>query len=356
MKFWAKVASLWSAFVCFLKPKSPRKAQMPVLETYFESPHRFGVAFSALGGHYDTTIGGLPVTVSLPKVRWAEPDGDWIRADLVSPEWTNVPEDHPWHKTLRTSWPWGSPSSYHGKERTGSAWVSHFRVSTQCSDDADEAQVVATTLLDSLDDWWPAVCEWIEVLTGQAHGIPSKTVVLGDHHPAWTAVQGIERRLFSTSPQVAEIVHLTGDADAIEPDLFQAALDRAVVGPPPTEWLLIRDGRVAHHSGSNRRAVIDAGTATELALTKIIEDHLVGTPAIVIEQLLAGHRMLSNRLKLVKKLGAGSSVPSETHKGLVEPRNVATHQGSNLTAMEAREALRIAAIIVDAAYPLASFR
>lgn len=330
---------------------------MPVLETYFESPHHFGVAFNALGRNYDTTINGFPVTISLPSVRWSGDEGQ-IRADLDSPLWEHVPDDHDWSKTLDTHWPWGSVSTYRTDDReTGSAWVSHFRVSTNCTDGPDAAQSAANSMLDALDDWWPSVCDWIEVLTRQVHGVPRATVVLGDSHPVWTEIHGTRRRLFSRSPQVVNVVHLTGTGgpDALTPSLFQSALDQAMIAPPPTEWLLVRDGHIALETGATRRAVIDAGTASELAVTKLIQDQLAASPEDIIQAMLEGYRMLSNRIKLLRKFAGAASIPNNVSSVLVEPRNRATHQGANPSAAEAGEALRIAAELVEAAYPLVTY-
>lgn len=329
---------------------------MNMLETYFGVPNSFGVTFAALGGDFTATIGAAPATIKLPRVKWSG-DDDHRRADLTSPAWSHIPTDHDWSKALDTHWPWGSPSSYSTKDPSQStAWVTHFGVTAECADGPEAAQQTATALLDALDDWWRAVCDWIEVLTGQIHGAPSETLYLGDHHPAWTTVGGASQRLYSRSPAVVTVFSETGPGApiALTPELFQVALDGAPASPPPTEWLLIRDGRLALKVGSTRQAVIDAGTATELAITKLLQDRLTGTPGDIVQALLDGHRMLAKRIALLKRLGG--TIPAGCQSGLVDPRNRATHDGTNPPGSDAREALRIANEFVEAAYPLASYR
>jgi hypothetical protein len=64
--------------------------------------------------------------------------------------------------------------------------------------------------------------------------------------------------------------------------------------------------------------------------------------------------MLGKRLQLWEK--SGGNPPANTQKRLIDPRNAATHEGANPTPNESYDALLIAAEIVEAAYPLASFQ
>jgi hypothetical protein len=134
----------------------------------------------------------------------------------------------------------------------------------------------------------------------------------------------------------------------------RSALDRAPGGPPPTEWLLIRDGRLALRIGLTRRAVIEASTATELAITKLRQHRLTATPGDVVHTLLDGHRMLGKRTALLKR--RGGTIPTGCQPGLIDPRNKATHRGTNPPNNDAREALRIASEFVETAYSLTSYR
>ena len=74
----------------------------------------------------------------------------------------------------------------------------------------------------------------------------------------------------------------------------------------------------------------------------------------MIEQLLEGHRMLSRRTALLKKLGG--NLPAGTKGKLVDPPNRATNDGANPQAKQSFDALIIAVEIVEVAYQLAPCR
>jgi hypothetical protein len=213
---------------------------------------------------------------------------------------------------------WGIESAHNLEDKTlGTAWVSTVGLTTEC--EAGGEQAAADKLTDAMDDWWPSVCDWIEVLTRHVHAVPSKTLILGPHHPIWAQTDGEVKRLYRQSP-LSVTIHRNDGPDApiaLTVDLLEAALARAAEGPPPTEWLLIRESRLAHQSGSRRCAVIDAGTAVELAITKLLREQLHAVPEDVFEQLLEGHRMLGRRAALLKKFGG--TLPADTTAKLGEP-------------------------------------
>ncbi len=76
---------------------------------------------------------------------------------------------------------------------------------------------------------------------------------------------------------------------------------------PPAEWLLIRDSRSLMRAGQNRRAIIDAGTAAEIAMTALIDKYLdgVGTDEPVKKALAEKYRALEGRESLLRTLQPG---------------------------------------------------
>ena len=50
---------------------------------------------------------------------------------------------------------------------------------------------------------------------------------------------------------------------------------------PPAAWLMLRDARSLFYSEDYRRAVLDAGTAAELALTAILDTYLAATAVLM---------------------------------------------------------------------------
>lgn len=321
---------------------------MTLLETYFELPHSVGVTADILGGDYPVKVDGMAVTIRFPRM---EKSRNWPL--LVAPEFVNVFDDDGLSKVL-DDLQWGAEATRFQDNEPPTAWVSAVGLTTEC--EAGDEQAAADRLTDLMDAWWPSVCDWIEVLARQVHDALGNTLVLGPHHPIWAKPAGKVKRLYRQSP-IDITIDLNDGPDAqlvLTVELLKVALARAAEGPPPTEWILIRDGRRAHRSGSTRRAVIDFGTAVELALTKLLRDRLPELEEDVFEELLAGHRMLGARTALLKRLGG--TLPEGTQKKLVDPRNRATHTGANPPPTESYGARLIAVKIVEAAYPLASFQ
>jgi hypothetical protein len=110
---------------------------------------------------------------------------------------------------------------------------------------------------------------------------------------------------------------------------------------PPAEWLFIRDARSLLNAGENRRAVIDAATAAELAMTTLIDKYLAtaNTDEIVRTALVKRYSALEGRTALLRRLRSGL-LSDQLQRDLIEPRNFATHGGHSLTDAQAQTASR----------------
>jgi len=74
--------------------------------------------------------------------------------------------------------------------------------------------------------------------------------------------------------------------------------------------------------------VLDAGTAAELALTRLTVALLGDTPAAAQRALLESYRTLGGRANLYRRLGG--NLPDNFVPDVVRPRNSATHEGELL--------------------------
>ena len=122
-------------------------------------------------------------------------------------------------------------------------------------------------------------------------------------------------------------------------------------GPPPAEWLLIRDANSLCAGQDYRRAVLDAGLAAELAVTNLIRTHLA----------TAGHANIDRELRANSMLGrlcgywireCGGTLPADYQARLIERRNAATHTGAHIREADVRDAITVAREILDQATPL----
>ena len=120
---------------------------------------------------------------------------------------------------------------------------------------------------------------------------------------------------------------------------------------PPDEWLLIAEARSLINAGDYRRAVIDAGTAAELAMTEILDQYFASTETDIRDAILSRSRTLEGRATLIKELRA-AQIPPDFTAGLKTPRNRAAHGGELPTRDAAVKAVRIATEIVEQAHPV----
>ena len=131
---------------------------------------------------------------------------------------------------------------------------------------------------------------------------------------------------------------------------------------PPPEWVFIRDARSLLRAGQARRAILDAGTAAELAMTALIDKHLDDTNADegVRKGIVKGYRNLGAKKSLLALLRPGL-LSDRVQPDLIDKRDTAIHGRSKaghgwdeVTFDQAQTAVEIATEIVESAHPLAS--
>jgi hypothetical protein len=129
----------------------------------------------------------------------------------------------------------------------------------------------------------------------------------------------------------------------------------------PRDHGYLKQAIIALAETDYRRAVIDAATATEVALGQAISDHLRqrGWTAGDIRETLRDANGVDGLFARYTKLGPAPRLPVSTDDvrfDLAALRNKAAHNGRIPTAKEAIRAVEIAYHLVSAAHPLNSFR
>lgn len=214
-----------------------------------------------------------------------------------------------------------------------------------------ELNAVRVQALAELDSWWTLFCSWVAVLTEQDPRDYLRAVEATRREPIWTWVDGEEVR---RGQQASEDRPRRFDPEPLDvPTLVACTVLAGKGGPPPDEWMFIRDARSALVAGDYRRAVIDAGTAAELAITELLDQHLALVDTKLSDALMSRGRALEGRAKLMKELGAGVE-PAGFTASLKTPRNDAAHKGHSPTKSVAQRAINIAAELVEQATPLLS--
>ena len=201
-----------------------------------------------------------------------------------------------------------------------------------------------------LDSWWELFSSWVAVLTHQDPREYFRLPGMTRREPIWTFVNGDGRRIHSAITEDA--VRRLYDIEPLDEDTVRACIELTRIGEfPPAEWTFIRDARSAVLAKDYRRAVIDAGTAAELAITELLDQRLAGADPTLSEALLKRARALEGRSTLMKELKAGIE-PAGFTAQLKNPRNNAAHKGQAPTRETAQQAIEVAVQLVEQSTPL----
>jgi hypothetical protein len=120
---------------------------------------------------------------------------------------------------------------------------------------------------------------------------------------------------------------------------------------PAPERLHLCDARSLHNDGQWRRAVIDAATAAEVAITSWLDNRL-NTAEPQVKTALLGTSLTLGRLhRLYTQLGG--ALPSGFDNLVVRPRNHAAHRGMALNGEQSAAAIDATSALLDVTTPLA---
>jgi hypothetical protein len=209
--------------------------------------------------------------------------------------------------------------------------------------------------------WFETLRTWIQVLTDQ------------DVDP------GVEASLLSAPGVNLEVLTVDGEnvslprrdnsmriavleVEALDERLWRKALDLASKGSsPPIEYLFARSARVQLRVHQYRRAVIDAASAVELALSDLLQANFANLPLGIQATLSQPDTptlgwfidILTNAGGLPPALMAVSGkLPSDLKTGLNSIRKNVIHRHATPTHDETERAVVIASEVVKLVTPL----
>lgn len=329
-----------------------RPAHLRTIEGIHDCGSGFVVSATNLGKAFPTRIGGRRVSVVLPNVSGG--DSGIGSFTVTSPTWEVKPQ------SAGAAWDpdhWGlivtSQRTEDGQPSIPlTALVRGLLLSAELAASDDPTSAVEE-IAGGLKKWWNSLVDWIEVCSDQDMNPLTRPAgsETGASLQMWWMDEDTYRQQAIVMPSAwtAELPRRTDPE--LTATLLQRCLDAAANGSePPLEWQLLRDARNLRRHGDYRRAVIDAGTAAELAMTRTIDGELVGTRPEVADALMAKYQTLNGRSQLLKKMGG--SVPPSFQQTLSEPRNRAAHQGNPPSYTETVAAITIATEVVQAVLPL----
>jgi hypothetical protein len=312
---------------------------MTRLEWWYGIERGFVAYAELLQETFTTQVAGHPATVHLPSVNADETEGmGWLAAPRIGGRPATPSKEH-----------WGMVH-IGTKAKPVGVVIKQLALTADIPAGIDPQQA-AQSLVDAMDDWWENVRGWLELVTGQhltrvGH---KETEVIGNKTPIWSLRDDDTHDMPFSMTGVSSI-YFGRQVEAVTADILNGCVSLAD-NAPPLAWTLLRDARALEEVGHYRRAVIDAATSAELAVSEILDARLGGTEESVRNALLAAHRMLGAKSKLLTSLNC-PPLPSSFESDLVVPRNNAVHKGISIDGPTCNRAISVAAEVVERAFPL----
>ena len=332
-------------------------AQQRALEGHFACGPGLLIDIQCLSHSYTSRTPNHDLEISLPTLR-----AEWQEGFLDPPAWSYKRFRDPEHEVVLADdkFEWGVTVGFHnnpdGTQSPEFARVRRWRFETTITTTADKFVYFGARekFIQELEAWWSLVSTWISIFTKQdfveigktRSGIRVGPIVTWNGDADGLRVNGSkETSIPNVNDKGVEIVnHRT---------LLACTRLAANGTQPPDEWLFIRDARSLVNARQYRRAVIDAGTAAELAMTALIDPTLTGMNLLQREKLFEKNRGLWELSNLMLQQNAGTR-PDRLQPDLAEPRNQAAHDGAVLSEAKAIAAIAIAADLVEQLHPLAN--
>jgi hypothetical protein len=211
------------------------------------------------------------------------------------------------------------------------------------ADAADKIAANVTTFLTGIREWVEVVtCGFVP--TGFSEVSPLRS---GDLY--FWSVDGPRRTRISAKMN-SLVAHSESDGSLNRRTWMQILEHVRCNTQPPIARVLLAAAYRSILRNDTRKSTIDAGTAAELALAKILDDKLARIPSPVAEVVVGAAQGLA-RLVHILRNRFGVDLPSEIHRRLGEPRNRTVHAGERPSVEVALGALKVAWQIVDLAHP-----
>jgi hypothetical protein len=337
------------------------------LEVYLlvDLPPRFAVNGDLLGTQWDV---GPGCVVALPRrpsdhleeaAAWLEPPALAGAEELLQDRWSRRRE------TAATAdrWaPWGAVMTVHApSDRVLQAIVSGAVAVVEYDGPADDEVrwAFVEDAYDQIERWRAAVFTWVEVLSGRLVARPGPTSSrfrLVGAQPEPLHLNGDTGRPERFALPSTYVVHPYYEPSGVTLADWTEAVARVRTGEitPPLAHRLLRDAHVAQNASDYRRAVIDAATACEVALSDAIRAIMAASPTNAVDALV-------DRLNAMMDLFDAYTQSTGPVQGvsrkrlsfqLARPRNNVVHTGAAASDDDVTRALATAIAVVAATSPL----
>jgi hypothetical protein len=189
-------------------------------------------------------------------------------------------------------------------------------------------------LAEYISKWFNDVRTWTEIVTGQD---------LDPNHRVYDA-ESVGAGLTFIEPPHDGALGFKLTTPRVLPLRAQEWADILVFvrdgKEPPLEEVLSRDARAAHRRGANRRAIIDAATALEIALGRHVRSHAHQLPERQRGRI-SERTALGDYTSIAEHSGLELAVPIDRLRWLNNLRNDAAHRGAAPGHWEAGDAVQV---------------
>ena len=294
-----------------------------LVEVVAELPKELPVAAGCLERRYDVQLGSASAELVTPILANYDDGREYVAAPAVHSvrdevDWSDYLHDyHPWGSVL--TWKNGVVTKIGLRRVLFCASVERTALSSNLPHLCDE---LAKEIYESSSAWFDRLTEWI----GTACNV---LLDASDREPplrhGYFAYDGEHGRNLNPGPRVMKAVYL-GGRFADESSLEQAIVKSNHVERPPLEHRLLLEAKARLRAGDTRRAVLDAASATEIALTVLLDKSLQGLPTNIVNVVQRERRGISD-LAAVLRSDLGVTVRTDLVDSVARPRNKAIHSG-----------------------------
>jgi hypothetical protein len=332
------------------------------LEGHFACGNALFIAIECLGHSYNTKTATRDVSISLPTLKQ-----NWQEGHLAPPTWTyrNSRDSNQNSDVQDDKFEWGVTVGFHnepdGSQAPDYARVSRWRFETAITTSrmASDFFRARTNVVRELESWWELTSSWISIFTQQnsvqigkaGSGMRVGSII------TW-AGDGNSYRVNPSIDTSRPVLSAAG-VDILDHHTLTACLTLAASQTePPLEWTFIRDARSLAAAKEYRRATIDACTASELALTALIDSKFDADniPAPSRAAQFDAHHGIARLARLHGSSGAAGTLPRQLVQKVGALRNKAAHRGYTPTLSETALAIQTATTVVELASPLSDYR
>ncbi len=322
------------------------------MKTYavYELPANLCVTADCFITIIDVKIAKITGEVTLPTLHWSED-----RPRIISP--TTPPELKRYTKQFVESddFSWGGVTGWNPKDKiVNNAHVSTILLELDiASKDVTYSDYLygkghpqgksINALFATIDQWFERLRTWTEVITDQ-DADPVNPLSHADLTANGLHIFTVENNIVSLPASPFGITVVLDSSEPLTAEMLHKVVEQANSGTMPSESrILLRDSNAALRRAHYRRAVIDAGSATELALADVNNN---------ITKIPGPYRKTLGWYVQQPAIIAHSHMPTEAMQDLVNIRNNAIHQNRVPTYDETIKAIRLAKQIINQATPL----